>query len=234
LLPGASCLLGLADGLILTTPDLRKTFEITHGSSEHACQALCIPRSDNLHIRGFAAIDRNANDLRSLYETLALPPPNGTTLKGVVLMFYQNEPELSKVIAERLSQEPHPVPLVGGALQFIRTSENDSADELACGWALFGNEHLRVASYALEIDGIPDLDPLYTGMRQHFHGSENGLIFLFYSSKSCRSNDIVQKIRENVRDGIPVIGFQVLVIDSLCFQGILPGMNPNYVFFHKC
>jgi len=230
LLKGVSCLLGLSRGLILTTPDLLSTFEIQDSSSEHACQALCIPRSNNLHIRGFTAVDRSVNDMKRLYETLALPAPNCMALKGIILLFYQDEPELSRVIADRINREPQPATLVGGELEFVRTSENDSRDELACGWALFGNEHLRVASYALEIDGIPDFEELYAQMRQHFQGSENGLVFVFYSSKTSRSSDIIEKIRQHVRDGIPVIGFQVL-IDSLCFQGFLPRLNPNYMFF---
>jgi len=227
-LPGVSSSVIFSDRIVVTAPRNNCTKVIESMEGEYGLQALCIPRSNRFQIRNYSVPVWSTDDTgavvgldqvsASLKNTIQAP--GRMNLKGMTLFQYQDECLVKDLMTERLNLENRRVPLVGGIVNNMISNETKSTRfspiPLACGWAIYGDRSVRVASVALEL-GNSNEAMILQQIKQHFVGAKNGgFMLLLYKSSLEDYRLVTDEIRKNVT-GIPIVGFETL--GDFFFQG---------------
>jgi len=227
-LPGVISSAIFSDRIVVSSPRNNYTTLIDSADGEHGLQALCIPTSNRFHIKSYSIPVWSTDDTgavvgldqvsASLRNTIQAPQP--MKLKGMTLFQYQDESVVKDLMAQRLDLENRQVSLVGGVVNGMTSNETTakrfSPSPLACGWAIYGDRSVRVASVALELNSSNE-NIIFRQIRQHFLGAKNGgFILIVYKSSLENYRLVTDEIRRNV-SGIPIVGVETL--GDFFFQG---------------
>jgi hypothetical protein len=143
--------------------------------------------------------------------------PAGESLKGVVLLQYQDDSFLRAALGQQVLKETLAVPLIGGIVNDMLSSKLDMEKKttFACGWAVFGSDRVKVSSIALDLQS-PAENLVHCHIAQHFQGASDGFMLILSKTKGPEYEDALARIRAEAPK-IPVIGWES--IGQLSFQG---------------